>query len=129
MHYQLCLTMFQDSSNNLMVKQGKKRKHNRKACLLTFGFMCRDTEKSGGVMQLDIRSNFFVERNCYALEWTTQEGGGVTIPAGVQERSGHGTQCQGPLDKLVFGQRLDSMISEVFSNLNDSVPFLMLQWQ
>lgn len=30
-------------------------------------------------------------------------------------------QCHGLVHKVVFDHRLDSMISEVFSNLNDSV--------
>lgn len=50
--------------------------------------------------------------------------GGVTIPAGVQEITGRGTKCHGLVDKVVgqvIRQRLDMMIMEVFSNLNDSV--------
>lgn len=38
----------------------------------------------------------------------------ITVPGGS-------TQWHGPVDKVMFGQRLDSMISEVFSNLIDSV--------
>lgn len=30
-------------------------------------------------------------------------------------------QCLGPVDMVVIGQRLDSVILEVFSDLNDSV--------
>lgn len=39
----------------------------------------------------------------------------------VQETTGCDTQCRGLIDKMVISQRLDSMILEVFSNLNDSV--------
>ena len=35
--------------------------------------------------------------------------------------TGHGTQGCVLIDKVVIGQRLDSMILEVFSSLNDSV--------
>lgn len=35
--------------------------------------------------------------------------------------TGCGTQCSGSVDRVVIRQRLDSMILEVFSNLNDSV--------
>lgn len=42
----------------------------------------------------------------------------VTIPGGVQEVPGCGTQHSGLVDKVVIGQILDLM---VFSSLNDSV--------
>lgn len=35
--------------------------------------------------------------------------------------TGCGTQGSGLVDKVVLGQRFDSMILEVFSNLNDSM--------
>lgn len=41
------------------------------------------------------------------------------IPGIVQETVGHGTQCSGLIDKVVFSPRLDMMILEVFANLND----------
>lgn len=55
------------------------------------------------------------------MEQAAQGGDRVTIPGGVQETSGHDTWCYGRVDRVVIGQRLDSMILEVFSNLNDSV--------
>lgn len=52
MHYQLCLTMFQESSNNLMVKQGKgKKKENtteKHACLHLVSFVETHREKLWG---------------------------------------------------------------------------------
>lgn len=44
MQYQLCLTMFQESLNNVMVKQGKgggggdRQKCDKKVCLVTYDF-------------------------------------------------------------------------------------------
>lgn len=49
-----------------------------------------------------------------ALEGAPQGDGGVLIPGGVEERTGHGTQCPGPVDMAVLGQRLDLTILEVF---------------
>lgn len=34
------------------------------------------------------------------LEWAVQGGGGVTIPLGVQEKTGQGTQCQSLVDMV-----------------------------
>lgn len=47
---------------------------------------------------------------------------GVSVPGGVQEI----TQCHGLVDKVVFGQRLDLMVLEVFSNLTDSVILILV---
>lgn len=33
---------------------------------------------------------------------------------------GRGTQCPGPVDKVGIGQRLGSVVLEIFSNLSDS---------
>lgn len=38
--------------------------------------------------------------------------------------TGRGTWCYGLLDMVVFGQQLDLMIFEVFSNLIDTVKFV-----
>lgn len=59
-------------------------------------------------------------KGCQALEESAQGGGGMPIPAGVQGRTGCGTQCSGLDDKVVLGHRLDSIISEFFSKLIDS---------
>lgn len=50
-----------------------------------------------------------------------QEGAGISIPEGAQEMTECGPQCRGLVGKVVVGQRLDSMVPEIFSNLNDSV--------
>lgn len=55
------------------------------------------------------------------MEWTAQESGGITVPEGAHETTGRGTWCYGLVDKVVIGQRLDLVILEIFSNLNDSV--------
>lgn len=52
---------------------------------------------------------------------TAQGSGGITIPGGVQERPGQGTQWSGLADKVVICQRLDLLILEVFYNLNVSI--------
>lgn len=54
-------------------------------------------------------------------EWLPREVGGVTIPGRIQETIGCGTWCCVLVDKVVFNQRLDSIILEVFSSTNDSV--------
>lgn len=50
----------------------------------------------------------------------SQGDNGVTILAIVQKVIGHGSWCHDLVDVVVFSQRWDSMILEVFSNLNDS---------
>lgn len=55
------------------------------------------------------------------MEHAAQGDGGVAITRSVQEMTDCGTQSCGSVDMAVFGQRLDSMIPEVFSNLNGSV--------
>lgn len=49
------------------------------------------------------------------LEWADREGVGVTDPGGVQGKTGRRTRCHGPADKALFGHRLESLISKVFS--------------
>lgn len=56
-----------------------------------------------------------------ALEGAAHGVGGVSIPEGAQEMAGFGPQCHSLVDKLEVSQRLDSMVSEVFFNLNYSV--------
>lgn len=46
----------------------------------------------------------------------------MSVPRGLQEI----TQCQSLVDKVVFGQRLDSTILEVFSNLSDSMILILV---
>lgn len=53
------------------------------------------------------------------LEWAAQGGRGVTVPGGVQEKTGRGTQCNGLAEKLIT-PRLE-LILQVFSNRNDSM--------
>lgn len=45
------------------------------------------------------------------MEWSAQEG--------AQEMTARGSQCSVLGDKLGMGHRLDLMILELFSNLND----------
>lgn len=47
----------------------------------------------------------------------------MSVPGEAQEI----TQCQGLVDKVVFGQRLVSMILEVFSNFNDSMILIVVR--
>ena len=56
-----------------------------------------------------------------ALEQAAQRGGEVTIPGGVQKMCRHGLSGHGLGDMIVLGCRLDLMILEVFSNLNDAM--------
>jgi len=49
---------------------------------------------------------------------TAQGSGGVTIPGGVQETCGCGTEEH---DSVVGGGQFDKAILEVFSNLYDSM--------
>lgn len=46
-------------------------------------------------------------------------GGGVTIPGSAQGMTGCCTQCSGLIEEVEINQRLDSVILEVLSNLND----------
>lgn len=59
------------------------------------------------------------------MEQIAQGSGGVTAPAGAQEVTGHGTGCCDFVDKMVFGQKLDSKVFVVFSNFND----FMIIWK
>lgn len=55
---------------------------------------------------------------CQAVEGAAQGPGGVPIPGGVQETTGRGTQSSGPGAKVVFGQRLDSMVVVIIFHLD-----------
>ena len=55
------------------------------------------------------------------LEQAAQVGGRVTIPGVVQKTCRYGTSGHGLADMMVLGWRLDFMILEVFSNINESV--------
>lgn len=54
-------------------------------------------------------------------EWAAQGDGGVTIPGGVQDWTWHKVPWSSRQGGRAGNQRLDMMIMEVFSNLNDSV--------
>lgn len=58
-------------------------------------------------------------QNRLILEHTAQVSVVVTIPGGIQELDG--TQCLVHIDKVVISHRLDLMMLEAFSNLNDSI--------
>lgn len=66
-----------------------------------------------GRFMLDIRKNFSTE----GVLDTGRVAQGVTIPGGVQGTTGCGTECSRQGDKVGIGHRLDSMISDIFSNL------------
>lgn len=55
------------------------------------------------------------------MEGPALGGGGATFSEGVQGLAGRDTQCSGLLDKVVFGPKLDEIISEISYNLIDSV--------
>lgn len=60
----------------------------------------------------------------WILEWAVQGGDRDTIPRGIYGKSGCGTRCPGLVDRVVLGPRLDSVISETFPYLIDSVTCL-----
>ncbi|GAB0202055.1 hypothetical protein GRJ2_002672200 [Grus japonensis] len=70
-----------------------------------------------GRFRLAMRKKFLHRQSGQALEQAAQRGAGVTIPGGVQKTRRRGTLGHGLVDMVVSGQRLDLMISEVFSNL------------
>jgi len=55
------------------------------------------------------------------VEQAARESSGVTVPGGVQKMSSCGTLGHGLAGMVVLDGRLDLMISEIFSNLNDSM--------
>ena len=65
-----------------------------------------------------IRKNFFLERE---LAQAAQGGGEVTVPGGVHEPWGCGTEGRGQQALVGVRGRLDYMILEVFSNLSNSM--------
>ena len=76
----------------------------------------RKKKKSEVAVAVYIHSNYD-----QALEQAAQGSGGVTIPAGVQKTCRCGISGHGLVGIVVLGGRLDLMILEVFSNLNDSM--------
>lgn len=62
------------------------------------------------------------------LEQNAQGGVEVPIRRSVQEKTGCGTECSGLGDKVGIGHRLDSIISEVFSDLVDFVIPQCIPW-
>ncbi|KAF4798024.1 hypothetical protein TURU_066442 [Turdus rufiventris] len=73
-------------------------------------------------IQLGCSGASLVGKGLLNSEQTAQRGGGITKPGDVQEKSGHVTRCYCPTHKEVAGQRLDLMISEVFSKGYDTSP-------
>jgi len=59
--------------------------------------------------------------NGQALDQAAQGSGGVPIPGGVKKPCGCGTSGHGLTGMGVLGWWLNLMISEVFSNIHDSV--------
>ena len=68
--------------------------------------------------RLDSRKKLFSKKSGSALEWAAQGGGRVTVPAGVQEQQGCGTE--GHRGVGMVGTGWVWMILEDLSNLNDS---------
>lgn len=60
-------------------------------------------------------------RGIQTLQWAAQGGGGVTLPGSAQEMSGCGIWCHGLVGKVVIGQRLDLVTSEILYKPNDYV--------
>lgn len=60
------------------------------------------------------------------MEWTAQGSDGIAIPGNIQEMTAHGTSCNALCDVVVFGQSLDLIILEIFSNFIDSMIYLLL---
>ena len=93
-------------------KRGYSRHHNR---------MRRNGLKlHQGRFRLDIGKKCLYCKSGRMLDRATQGGGGVPSLGGVQKTSGCGTSGDGLAGMVVVGWRLDLMILEVFSNLNDS---------
>ena len=73
-----------------------------------------------------VHTNSFQEKFLYwrsgqALQQAAQRSGGVPIPGGVQKMCRGGISGHGLAGMVVLGWRLDLMILELFSNLNDSM--------
>ena len=83
-----------------------------------------------GEAQVGNEETFLLSKSGQALGRVAQGGGGVPVPGGVQGEVGRGAWGQGLVVTLVVGGRLDQMILEGFSDLNDSVitAFNLQQW-
>lgn len=74
-------------------------------------FTTRQEEKASRSAREDsgwTSGKIFYREGCQALKQAAQRRVGVTIPGGVEETTGHGTECCGLVDKVVTGQRLKS---------------------
>lgn len=71
-----------------------------------------------GRLRLNIR-NFFTE---WAIKWepSAQGSGRVTIPGSVHKTDRHGTFCCGLVGMVILVRRLDLIILEAFSSLDNS---------
>lgn len=67
------------------------------------------------------QEEFLFRKGGQAWAGAAQGGDGAPSPGGVQGMIARGTQCSGLGENVGMRHSLDSMISEVFSTLNDSV--------
>ena len=75
----------------------------------------------GAELWVRAQAKVLYRRSGQALAQAAQGSGGVPIPEGVHKPCGCGSWGHGLAGMGVLGWRLDSMISEVFSKLGDSM--------
>lgn len=68
---------------------------------------------------MGIGEKFFAERAIRYWNELLREVAESLSPEAIKERlTAHDTQCHGLIDTVLFSHKLDSIISEVFCNLN-----------
>lgn len=76
-----------------------------------------------GRFRLDISKNinFFSEKSDQALDQAAEGSGGVTVSGSVRETWRCGAEGQVLVGMMVMDWRLELMVLEVFSNINNSM--------